>query len=431
MNLSRYIASRITFQQNKSFTKVIINIGIVAVALSVAVLIIATSLFKGFKTEISQKVYGFWGHIHISDANVKRTFETIPFRYDSTMVEKIREIESIEYQIPNKLGTENVTYTKGTTKGGIKAIYPFIVTPALVDTKTEFEGLLLRGLNKEFPVASFEKFMKEGRLIDYHSEAAMKEIVVSSITLKRLGLKIDDELIISFFVGTNQLRKKLKVVGVYSTGIEEYDKQFAMVDLHMLQNALQWGNDQVAGLEVLVDNLSDADVLNEYIYVEELPSRLYSETVREKFPNIFDWLDIQNVNERVLFILMAIVSIITMITTYLILILERTHIIGVLKSLGATNQAVVRIFLYCAGFIIIRGIIIGNILGLGICFIQKYFRIIKLEEKNYLLDYAPIVFDWWMYFFINIGIILITLIFLLIPSFLISKITPSKILRFG
>lgn len=428
MNVSRFIAKRITFQQKKAFTKVIINLGIAAVALSVTVLILSTSLFRGFKYEISDKVYSFWGHIHITDINVKRTFEAIPFEYDQRLVDTLENIKQVEYQESGNFS--NDSYVQRLSKGGIANVYPYIVSPALIDVNKQFEGILLRGLNEQFINENFNRFIVEGNFIDFRDSLSKQQIVISKTTANRLKLNLSDFLLINFINKGKQVIKRLQVVGIYNTGIIDYDKQFAIVDLDLIRESIGWGANEIAGYEVLVDNLDDLSLINEYIYVQELPGQLYSETITEKFPNIFDWLDIQDVNELVLFFLMVIVSIVTMITTYLILILERTHTIGVLKSLGSTNWTVVKVFLYCAGFIMIRGIVIGNAIGLIICALQWKYKFIQLSEENYLLDYAPIAFDWGTYFLINAGIIVITLLFLLIPSFLISRIDPTKIFQF-
>lgn len=433
MNISRFIANRITFQGSKGFTKIIINIGTVAVALAVTVMIVSTSLFKGFKTEVSNKVFDFWGHIHISDANTKRTFEAIPISPDPELIDRLRNLGPQSYQSTrsfNWFGTQEDFKTK-TTKGSIQNISPFIILPAILDTRQEFEGMYMRGLDSDYQWSRLDEYLKEGRWLQFGDSSQNSEIVISEYTSKRLSRNIGDKIIVNFILEGKQTPKRMEIVGIYSTGIEEYDKQFSIIDMGLLQDVLGWVEGEVAGYEVILDNPEDMAIWNEYIYIEELPSRLYSETIREKFDNIFGWLGLQQINESVIFLLMIIVAIITMITTYLILILERTRTIGILKSLGATNRNVVNIFLYCAAYIIAKGMLIGNVLGIGLCLLQKQFKIIQLDETNYLIDRAPIAFDIPMIFYINIGVLAITLLFLLIPSLLISRINPVKILRFN
>jgi lipoprotein-releasing system permease protein len=433
MNIAAFIARRLTFPKTKSFTKLIINIGITAVALSVTVMIVSTSLFNGFKNEISQKVFNFWGHIHISDSNVKRTFEPIPIEHDEFLINTIKNLESVEFQMPSyaPLSNKMVGYKDEQTEGGVKSVSPFIVLPTIINTKEDFEGIYVRGLDNSYPYDRLDPFLKEGRWFNSLDTNYSKEIVLSSFLAKKLKLSIDDKMVINFISQGKQKSKRLDIVGVYNTGIEEYDSKFAFLDLRILQEFISWEENEYAGYEVILDNLDDMEIMNEYIYVQELPSQLYSETIREKFDNIFGWLNLQDVNERVIFILMIIVAIITMITTYLILILERTKTIGILKSLGATDGDVTKIFLYCAFFIITRGMLIGNALGFGLCILQKYTKFIKLDEANYLVDSAPILFNFQTIILINVGILFLTLVFLLLPSILISQIKPVKILRFN
>ncbi len=326
---------------------------------------------------------------------------------------------------------ETSGFTEKETKGSIKNVSPFIIAPAILDTNKEFEGIYLRGLTADYEWARLDGFLKEGRWIDFADSTSQKELVISLNTANRLGKDLGDMIIVNLVLEGQQIRKRMEIVGIYNTGIEEYDKQFAIVDMKLLQTAMGWDSTLVAGYEVILDYPEDMAVWNEYIYIEELPASLYCETIREKFDNIFGWLNLQDINERVIFLLMIIVAVITMITTYLILILERTHTIGVLKSLGATSRDVVKIFLYCAFYIITRGMLLGNLLGLGLCWIQQQFHLIKLDEVNYLVDRAPVLFDVWTIVLINLGVLSITLLFLLIPSLLIASIKPVRIFRFN
>ncbi|MDA9773970.1 ABC transporter permease [Saprospiraceae bacterium] len=433
MNISRFIARRITFQGSKGFAKIIMNIGTVAVALAVTVMIVSTSLFKGFNDQVSNKVFDFWGHIHISDSNTKRTFEAIPIEHDQDLIDRLQGLGPQTYNSTRSFdwfgyGEE---FKAKETRGSIKNISPFIILPAIIDTRKEFEGMYMRGLTKDYDWSRLDNYLKDGRWLNFDDVSSYTEIVLSEYTSKRLDRKVGDKIIVNFILEGRQIPKRMDVVGIYGTGIEEYDKQFAILDMSILQDALDWKEGEVAGYEVILEHAEDMALWNEYIYIEELPSRLYSETIREKFDNIFAWLGLQAINENVIFLLMIIVAIITMITTYLILILERTKTIGILKSLGATNGNVVGIFLYCAAYIISKGMLIGNILGLSLCFLQKQFKFIKLDEANYLIDSAPIAFDLPAIILINVGVLVVTLIFLLIPSLLISRIKPVKILRFN
>ena len=221
-----------------------------------------------------------------------------------------------------------------------------------------------------------------------------------------------------------------QICGIYKTGIEEYDKKFALVDMAQVQNLLGWSSSQVAGFEVFINDVKELKPTSDYIYNELITNDLYAQTVKEEQPAIFDWLDLQDVNEEVILTLMLIVSIINMVTALLILILERTNMIGTLKSLGSTNWSIQQIFLYYGTIIICTGLFLGNLVGLGFCWLEQTFQFIKLSEADYYLSYAPIKFDLWAILALNIGTLVITTLFLLLPTFLVLSITPVKALRF-
>jgi len=227
-----------------------------------------------------------------------------------------------------------------------------------------------------------------------------------------------------------QLERRFTVEGIYRTGLEEYDRQFALVDIRKIQQVLGWKENQVSGFEVFVDNIDDLDAFTNYIYFEEITNDLYAESIKEKMRAIFEWLDLQDVNEWVILGLMLVVAIINMVTALLILILERTNMIGTLKSLGAANWSIRWVFLYYAGYIILVGLFWGNLIGLGLCWLQATFGFITLDEANYYLAVAPIKINWWSVLLLNGGTLVVTLLFLIVPSYLVSRIDPVKAIRF-
>jgi lipoprotein-releasing system permease protein len=220
------------------------------------------------------------------------------------------------------------------------------------------------------------------------------------------------------------------VAGIYKTGLEDYDKKFAFAPLAEVQKLLGWDPDEVGEIEVYVDHVDDAAIINEYIYLEELPAQLYSQTIRQRFPNIFEWLDLQDMNEMVILGLTLIVAIINMISALLILILERTSMIGILKALGSRNWDIQKVFLYHAAWIIAQGLIIGNVLGLGICWIQDKYKVITLPEADYYLSYAPVLVRWHDVLLLNVGTIVLILLFMVIPSLLVMRIKPVAAIQF-
>ena len=431
MNLPHFVAKRIAFSRSRSFTKVIVRIAIAAIALSLTIMILTTMIISGFKNEISTKVFGFWGHIHITDVNVNRSFEQIPISKTADYILDIEDIEWLEYQTPVKvLGYELAgRYTTTRTNGGVKHVQPFVYTAGIIKTKKDFGAIQIKGVDEKFDWNYLPDFIIEGEALDLQNDVS-SGIIVSNFTAKQMQLKVGQRIKITTLKNNESLNRAFVVKGIYNTGLEEYDKQFAIIDMRKAQDMLQWDEDDISGIEVFLEDIADLDIINEYLYNDVVPGRIYAETISSKFPSIFEWLKLQDINENLLLYLMIIVAVINMITALLILILERTHMIGLLKALGSTNWQIRKIFLYNAGYIIFSGIIVGNILGLGIGYLQYTTHFITLDEASYYLSYAPILFNWKAIILINFFCFLFTIVFLILPTYLVTSISPIKTLRF-
>jgi len=316
------------------------------------------------------------------------------------------------------------------TNAGISHIQVFATLPGIIRSKDEIEGIILKGIGADYNWQNLNEYLKEGRKLVLTDSIISREILISRQTANRLSLEVDDRLVVHFIKNNDQIQKRFTVAGIYKTGLEEYDQKFAIVDIRILQKLLDWDENQVGGFEVFIEDIDDLDPINEHIYIEEIPNDLFSQTIRDKSPSIFDWLELQDINEIVILALMILVSIINMITALMILILERTNMIGTLKSLGYTNWGIRKIFLYYATYIICIGLFWGNLIGISICMTQDYFEIIKLSEADYYLSYAPIEFNWLSILGLNLGTLIITLIFLIIPSYLVTRISPVEAIRF-
>ncbi len=432
MNLERFIATRVAFSERKSFSRLIIRIAVVAVALSLSVMIVAMAVISGFKHQIGEKIFGFWGHIHITSTQINRsTGETLPVDVNQPFYPSIEEMEPVSYTTTfNLLGIDLPWEVQQTTRGGVRHIQVFALKPGIIKTKKQIEGIVLKGIGPDFDWSFFEKYLVEGRPLSLPDSTASKGIVLSRQTAKRVGLKLGDKMIFNFVKDGDVFRRSFKVEGIFKTGLEEYDLKFALVDIRRTQEMLGWNQNQVGGFEVFVDDLSDLDVLTDYIYLEQLPADLYCENIREKFPAIFEWLALQDINEVVIIVLMLIVGIINMITALMILILERTNMVGVLKALGQTDWSIRKIFLYYAAYIIVVGLFWGNALGLAFCWLQETYGIIRLNEANYYLPVAPVEVNFLHVLFLNLGVMVVTLVFLLLPSWLVTRISPVKAIRF-
>lgn len=418
MQFERFVASRLAGARAKGFTKTIIRFAIAATAISLAVMLIATAMITGFKREISQKVFGFWGHIHITDTRAFSTYEAVPFERDTALEEKIRSL--------NNLGNAMDLQSDG----GVRHLQRFAQVPGIIRTAETMEGMILKGVAEDIDWQILRSYLKEGTVLDLAPGTVSEGIVISRVTADRLKVKTGDTFVVHFVRDENQLQRRFTVKGIFQTGLEDYDRKFAIVDIRKVQQLLGWEEDQIAGYEIYVDNIDDADAIRDFIYIEYLPANLYAETIRQKFPNIFEWLELQNINEIVILALTLVVAMINMVTVLLILILERSQMIAILKTVGSPNWQIRRIFLWNAWIILTRGLLWGNLIGLAICFLQYYFKLIKLNEADYYIAYAPIYVNPFYVLGINAGTMLLTMLVLIIPSMLIMRMQPVKVLRF-
>ncbi len=442
MNLEFFIAKRVASSTKNSFSGKIISIAIMAIMISMAVMIIATALVAGFKNGISSKIFGFWGHIHINHFQTESSVESYPVdihqgfyvsnAHDSDVTPLLKDIGQIEYyekwpRLSSLLGTDIETETK--TKGGIRHIQVFANKAGIIRTKNQLEGIILKGVSQDFDWKFFKDYLIEGQVLEFGEEMS-RQILISESTAKRLKVKVKDKFEVHFVEDGAQIIRRFTVCGIYKTGLEEYDKKFALVDIRQIQRLNDWTPNQVSGFEVFVDDIDDMEAFGDYIYYNILGPELYSRTIKQIYPGIFSWLNLQNVNERLILTLMLIVSIINMITALMILILERTKMIGILKAVGARNWSIRKIFLYHATFIVSIGLFLGNILGIGFCLLQQRFGFITLPEEAYYVSVAPVELSIATIVSINLMALCCTVAFLIIPTYLVTYIEPVKAIRF-
>lgn len=430
MNFPFFIAQRVALNSQKSFSRLIIRIATIAVALSVAVMIITSATVRGFKNQISNKIFGLWGQIHITDVSYNQSFESKPISLKQPFYPFEQKHQRVSFTEEEKdiLGNE-ITKQK-TTLGGIHHIQAFATKPGIIKTQDEIEGILLKGAGTDFDWGFMQSCLVAGNIIKFNDSVPSRDILISQITADRLKLKVGDKFAVYFLKNDQQLARMFEVAGIYKTGLEEYDKKIAFTDLRMVQQLLGWSANQVTGFEVFLDNHRDLAPMTEYVYKEMIPNTLYAQSIRERFPSIFEWLDLQDINEYVIIALMAVVAIINMITALLILILERTEMIGILKSLGTRNWEIRKIFLFQATWIIVVGLFWGNLIGISLALIQDKFKIIKLSEADYYLSYVPIELNFYNILILNSCTLLLVFLFLILPSILVTKITPVKAIRF-
>ncbi|MEP7128302.1 MAG: FtsX-like permease family protein [Chitinophagales bacterium] len=405
MKISYFISRRLAFTSGKSFSRLIIRVAVTAVALSVGVMIVAGAIVNGFQQEISEKVFGFWGHITVRSLEQGRSYGEVPVSINQSFYP----------------GLEKVS--------GIRHIQVFATKAGILKTNQEMEGMVLRGIGTDFDWTFLKKYLVEGNILTAGDSSAKKQIMISKTTADRLNLHVNDDVIV-YFVQNPMRYRKLTITGIYKTGLDEYDRLYAIVDIALIQRINNWTSADVGGFEIFINNVNQLDQMGAVINSEYIGQNLEAKTMKQVNPNLFDWLDLQTMNEKVIIILMILVAIINMTTVLLILILERTNMVGILKSLGGSNWMIRKIFLYQAAYIAGLGLLLGNVFGIGICLAQKYFEIIKLPEESYYVSVAPVLIDPLYILSINAGTLLVCLITLIIPSYLVSRITPVKAIRF-
>ena len=432
MNVPIWMARRIAASGKDSFSKMIIRIASLAVALSVTVMVVSLSLISGFKHQIREKIFGFWGHIHIMDTNSRLTYEPSPMDWRCKTYDDIKRTEPIIYNnndddnnALNRLFTGKNKYTKA-----VKHVQGFATKPGIIKTKDAIEGIILKGVGDDFDWSFMEQYWVRGQKINLKDTVVNRGIVISQQTSDRLKIDVGSKLVVYFVKNGEQLKRVFDVTGIYKTGLEEYDKKLAIIDIRILQQLLDWSPNQVAGYEIFLDDINDLEPLTAHIYENKIDDTMGAETIREKFPGIFEWLDLQDINGYIILGLMMVVGIISMITTTLILILERTNMIGIMKSLGENNKNIRSIFMYHGLIIAVKGLFCGNLVGITLCFLQERYKSIKLPEADYYLSYVPIELNWSGILLLNIVTILVIFLSLNLPLILVNRINPIKAIEY-
>lgn len=408
LNLEFFIARRLALGDTPSFSRFIIRIAVIAVALSVAVMVVSTCMVTGFSKEIKERIFGFWGEIHLTNFDNNESFESSPLQPKLVNLTAIRR------------------------SAEVKNVAPYILKPGILKTKNDIEGIALKGVDKDFDWNTISAYLVQGKLPHIGDSIAGKDILISRNTAAQLKLKTGDE-VIAYFIRRDLAApqgRKLRVCGIYHTGLEEYDKQFALVDIRLLRELNGWKSDEVAGYEVRLKDMDNMDAFRDSVYYKYIDQSVNAQTMKDINRNIFEWLDLQRVNEYLILGFMILVAVLNMITALIILILDRTNMIGTLKALGAPDRSISGIFIYHAAYIILYGLFWGNLIGLGICLAQHLTGFIQLNEENYYLSVAPVYFNWMAILLINAGTLLICTLILLLPVRLISRISPIKAIRF-
>ncbi|MES2646011.1 MAG: FtsX-like permease family protein [Bacteroidota bacterium] len=408
MKLTFFIARRIIFNTQPSFSRFIIRLAVTATALSVAAMIITLSMVNGFQEAVSRKVFSFWGHVRIQALSPIRSMvsEEGSFKRTDTIEAAIRKVK------------------------GITHYQSFAVKSVVLKTRENFEGVLLKGIDRKFEKQPFD-FIKSGKTISFTDSGYSRDILLSEHTAKQLDVIPGDTLQCIFIRGSDDIRTRpLIVSGLYKTGIEEYDNSFALADLNFLRRLNLWDSTEVGGYEAWIDPEKSTDSVIARQVRANLPQGLSSYTIKQLYPNIFDWLAIQDQTKMIVVGVMILVAVINLITCLLILVMERTRMVGVLKAIGLSEAGISRIFWYYAGYISLTGIGLGLIIGLGLCWLQQYTGFIKMDEATYYVAFMPVHIIWWQVAAVAIGSFIICFLALRLPLLFVKTISPVKAIRF-
>ncbi|UKI46680.1 MAG: ABC transporter permease [Phocaeicola vulgatus] len=413
MNLELFIARKIHFskQGERQATPPAIRIAMIGIALGLAVMILSVAIVIGFKKEVRNKVIGFGSHIQITNFDNNSSYQTKPIAVSDSFLVALKE------------------------RSGIRHVETFATKPGILKTETDFQGIVLKGVDRQYDWSFFQKNLKEGEVFQLDSAKRSSDVIISRYLSDLVGLKVGDSFL-TYFVEEDVRARKFHITGIYETGFADYDKLFVIADIRQVKRLNGWSDDQVSGVELLVDDYGQVDSLAENLYFELMDKQdregntYYVRSIKELNPMIFSWLEVLDINVVVILVLMLAVAGFTMISGLLIIILERTNMIGILKALGENNRSIRKIFLYVSFFLIGKGMLWGNVIGISLSLLQSYTHLIKLDSSIYYLDAVPVDLNVVSLALLNIGTLLVSMLMMLGPSYLITRISPAKSIRF-
>ena len=404
MNLSYFIAKRISFRQAGGFSSTIHRIAVGSLAIGLAVAILSFMVLGGFQKTVSDRVYGFTGHFQVQRFQMSNAFEEAP------------------------MSTQSDFYNQAKNLPFLAKTQSFAHKAALLKGEDEVEGILMKGVGQDFDTLGFAQYLVEGRLLHVPDSGVSNEIMLSQLVANKLRLRVGDKVTL-YFVQEPPRFRRVEVVGIFQTYLENFDEKIVLGELQTIRNLNGWTKDQIGGLELFVNDPTESDELIP-ILDSALDFDLKLIDSRDKFLEIFDWLTLLDTNVVVFISLIGFVAIFNMGAILFILIMERTQMIGLLKAMGAKNSQIRRIFFWNGMKILGRGLLLGNLIGLGIGFLQDKLKLVPLDPSNYYMSYVPIDWNWPVFLLLNFGITILTVLVLWIPVIVIAKVDPIKSIRF-
>ncbi|TAE76117.1 MAG: ABC transporter permease [Bacteroidetes bacterium] len=409
MNISLFIAQRFSKHQQFSFSKIVTRIAVASIALGLATILISFGILRGFEQNIKDKLFALSGHIFVEHGNTsnskEHSFAHLPLTKDTKLYKNFKKTSTLSH-------LQCIAYKAGILK-----------------TSAEVLGVNLKGIGKDFDKNRFLPYIIKGKMIDFEVENESPQIIISKKIADQLELKVKDSVQM-FFIQDPPRFRKFAIVGIFQTGLEEFDEKIIIGDLRVVQHLYQWSADEVGGYEIFVKNYSSKDSVSMKEVLELGNYQMQPTSVEERFKPIFEWLGLMEQNVSIFLSLILIVAGFGMISILLIMIMERVQTIGLLKALGATDSQVQKIFIYQGLYLVMRGMVWGNSIGLGLCALQYFTKIMPLDAENYYMAAVPIAWDWWAIFGVNFLIFVLIAVILLLPTWIITKIRPIQALRF-
>ncbi len=404
MNLSYFISKRISGKETKSFSGTIHKIAIASIGIGLAIMIISFLILKGFQLKIQDKIISFGGHLQVTKFTLSQSYEEDPISKNLALFQDYSTYPYIDH------------------------IQEFASKAGLLKANEEVEGVVLKGVSRTFDLSKFEENITEGVFPDLNEKKTSDEIMISQKIANKLSLSLGDDARL-YFIQDPPRARKMVVSGIYETGLEDFDEKIIMGDIRLVQTMNNWPDSLVGGLEIFVD---DFKKVNKYqSQLEDVVGyELYIEKISDKFAEIFDWLSLLNRNVVIFLSLTLFVACFNMVSILLILIMERTQMIGVIKALGATNKMIRKIFVYNGMQLIVKGLLLGNFIGITFGVLQSKFQFLTLDPKNYYMEFVPIMWDWGIILLLNLLTFAMVSLVLTIPTMIISKLSPIKSIRF-